>query len=451
MSTNAHTPERIPHGVGDPGVAIGGTTLVKGLGVAFALAVTVGGMVGQGILRTPGIVAGAVPHPTLILVMWTVVGLLCILDACAHVEMAAATPRAGGPYAFADRSFGPVGGTITGWADALNNIGAIGFLAVVSAEFVQRIGPMAGAPISVLAPAIVLAFLGVNLIGTRVGGASQTLGSLLKVLALIAIIGLLVSSSPAERGPADGLPPALTFGALVIALRAIRTTYDGWNSATYFCEEMPNPGRDLPRTVFGGIVLVTATYVAINAALLHAMSPAEMAASNLPVAEAMRSLLGDGAEQVTSIFAAISALAVTNLFVMFCSRTAFGMARDGVLPRALSVVSGDGAPRRALLAVALPGAALAASGSYQTLLALTVPAALVVNILVNLAALRLRRTEPDLPRPFRTPLFPLPIIFSTLISLALLIALAVETPGITLGFLAVIGVAALARILTLRR
>lgn len=426
--------------------------LVKVLGGAFALAATVGGMVGQGILRTPGVVAGAVPEPNLILLLWLVVGLFCLVDACAHVEIAAAAPSAGGPYAFAARAFGPTGGIVTGWSDALNNVAAIGFLAVVSAEFLQRIGPLAGAPLNLLAPAVVFVFLGVNWLGTKVGGVSQMIGSLLKGLALLLILGLLLSSPPAVQGPAAAdLPPALTLGALIIALRAIRNTYDGWNSATYFCEEMPNPGRDLPRTVFGGILLVTALYVSINAALLYALTPAEMAASNLPAAEAMRRLLGDGAEQVTSAFAAVSVLAIVNLYVMFCARILFGMGRDGALPRWLGRASADGSPRRALLAVALPAAALAATGSYETLLAIAAPAVVVTNILVDLSALRLRRTEPDLPRPFRTPFFPWTIYLSLAVNFALLAGLGVAAPVQTAGFLAVFATAALVGALLSRR
>lgn len=438
---------------GDTGVsgAHAPRSLAKVLGVGFALAATVGGMVGQGIMRSPGVVAGAVPDPALILALWFVVGLLCLVDACSHVEMSASTRQAGGPYVFAERAFGPIGGALTGWADALNIISAIAFVAVVSAEFLQRLGPLSGTPVGVLAPAVIAVFTALNWAGARVGGISQTVGSLLKGLALILIVGLLFASHPAERAPAAAVSPALGLAALAVALRAIRNTYDGWNAATYFSEEMPDPGRDLPRTVFGGIVLVTVLYTGVNAALLHALTPAQMAASNLPAAEAMRGMFGDGAEQITSLFAAISVLAITNLYLMFCPRILFAMGRSGVLPRALGVPARNGSPNRALLAAAVPAALLAVTGSYPLLLAVATPAQIVVNLLVNAAALRARRTEPDAPRPFRTPFFPWPILVSTAINAALLVVLVIEQPGPALALPATVAAATAISLLFARR
>ena len=88
--------------------------LLRVLGLAFGLAVVVGGVVGQGILRTPGIVAGAVPEPTWILVLWAVGGLIILIDACSLVELGASIPRSGGPYALARRAYGRVGGVVGG-------------------------------------------------------------------------------------------------------------------------------------------------------------------------------------------------------------------------------------------------------------------------------------------------------------------------------------------------
>ena len=114
--------------------------LLRILGFGFGLAVVVGGAVGQGILRSPGIVAGAIPSPALILAFWALGGLLAAIDACAVVELGASVPRSGGPYALAARAFGPFGGTVVGWADWLNIIVGISFISVVFAEFAQRLG-----------------------------------------------------------------------------------------------------------------------------------------------------------------------------------------------------------------------------------------------------------------------------------------------------------------------
>ena len=114
--------------------------LLRVLGLGFAVAVVVGGAIGQGILRQPGIVAGALPDRNLILTFWIVGGLLAAIDAFALVELGTSVPRSGGPYALAARAFGPFGGTMIGWTDWVNGVVTIAFLSVVVAEYAQRLG-----------------------------------------------------------------------------------------------------------------------------------------------------------------------------------------------------------------------------------------------------------------------------------------------------------------------
>jgi APA family basic amino acid/polyamine antiporter len=108
--------------------------LIRVLGLGFGLAVTIGGVVGQGILRTPGLVAGSVPDPALILLLWTAGGVLAAITAVALVEVASAVPRAGGPYVFVGRAFGPFPGTVIGWTDLAVSVVASAYFAVVIAE-----------------------------------------------------------------------------------------------------------------------------------------------------------------------------------------------------------------------------------------------------------------------------------------------------------------------------
>lgn len=261
--------------------------------------------------------------------------------------------------------------------------------------------------------------------GTRICGASQSVGSFAKGVGLIVPIGLLFGPA-VQVSPAPVVSPGLSIVAFAVAARAVKNTYDRWNLATYFCEEVQAPERNLPRSVFGSILLVTALYMVVNIALLHALTPVQIAASNLPAADAMQARLGGRADLLVSMLAALSVLAITNLYLMSGSRVTFAMARRGVLPAPLAQVSATGTPRAALLALATPGALLAWSGNYAALVAYSVALLILINSAVSLAALRLRRTEPDLPRPFRTPLYPLPILASLAINAALLAAMIYE-------------------------
>lgn len=393
--------------------------LLRVLGLGFGIAVVVGGVVGQGILRTPGIVAGALHDPVWILAAWAAVGLFTLFDAFALVELGASIPRAGGPYAFVERAFGRVPGAVIGWSDWLNNLFALAFIAVAFAEFTQRFGVLPGVPTGALAVAVIGACWLVNWLGTSASGLSQNIGSALKAVALLVIVGLCFAApGPAAVAPALAAHPALTIAAVAIALRAILNTYSGWNTCAYFCEEVHAPEKNLARATFTGIAVVTGLYVLVNAGLLHALTVDQIAASNLPVADAVATVLGPRGGLVTTAFAMISVAAIANLVVMSVTRIAFGMARSGILPSFLARVAASGTPRAALLASVAIAAALASTGAYLPLMAIGATFAIMINISVDLAALGLRRSEPDLARPYRMPFFPWPPLAGIAINLA---------------------------------
>ncbi|MEO7240208.1 MAG: APC family permease [Sphingomicrobium sp.] len=407
--------------------------LLRILGLAFGLAVVVGGVVGQGILRAPGIVAGAVPDPTLILAFWALGGLLILIDACSLVELGASIPREGGPYSINARVYGRTAGIVTGWADWINNVLVVAFLSVVFGEFCQRLGIGADWPIWTLSLGLIAACWAINWTGTRISGASQTFLSAFKGVALIALVIALFVISPdsaprAAPPPPMTLSPMIAFGALLIAMSAVVNTYGGWTSSVYFSEEIVGPERNIARATFGGILFVMALYLAVNAALLHVLSPAEMAASNLPAADAAARILGTSGETLITIVSLVSIGAIANLYMMFNSRIGFAMARDGVLPKVLARTSTSGTPRPALAISALMSAAAAASGTYQQIIATTVPLTIAIVASLDLAAIVMRHKAPDLPRPFKMPLFPVPAILGMALNLTLLTAMLLADP-----------------------
>ena len=417
-------------------------SLLRVLGVGFGLAAVVGGVVGQGIMRAPGIVAGVLPGYWLILGFWVIGGILALIDGFAIMELASSIPRSGGPYVWADRAFGPFAGKMLGWTDWTNGVVGIGFTAVVFAEYLQRLGVFTFLPLGLIAVTLIFVLAAINWTGTRTSGASQTIGSAIKGLALLALILILFSGPSASPVHSVPMSPALTLAAVVIAIRAINNTYGGWNAAAYFCEEMHEPERNIVRATFGGILIVTILYVLVNAAILHVLTPNQMAASILPAADAAAATLGEASGTVMTGLAIFSVIAIANLTVMFVTRICHGMARDGYLPKILANVSVAGTPRMALYATTIGGALLASTGGYERLIAIGAPTGILINAAVDLAAIRLRYREPDLHRPFKMPLFPLPALIGLLINAALLIALSYEDPFNSLAgiaFVVVIG------------
>lgn len=422
-------------------------SLLRVLGLAFGIAVVVGGAVGQGIMRTPGIVAAAVPDAGLILLLWAFGGALALIDGLVVMELGAALPCTGGPYAFGRRAFGNLSGIMLGWTDWLAGILGCAFMAVVFGEYLQRLGIATEWPRSLISAALLVVLWAIHLGGTRVGAASQVLGTALKGIGLLVLAALLFSgpstSPAAAAGTASGLSPALGIAAIAIATRSIFMTYAGWNSSVYFCEELVDPARHVVRATFIGILTITGLYVLMNAAMLHVLSPAEMARSNLPAADALAKVLGGRSDTVVTLLAIVSVAAIANLSIMQYSRTAFGVARDGALPLVLTRVSANGTPQLALTLTALASLIFAVAGGYETLLAIAAPPTMLINLVGDAAAIRLRRSEPDLPRPFRMPLYPLPAFIAGALNAALIAAMFWEDPvDSSIGFGALLAIGA---------
>lgn len=425
--------------------------LLRVLGVAFGVAAVVGGTIGQGVLRAPGVVATGVQDAGVIIALWIMVGLFSAIDAMSTVELAASVRKTGGPYAFARRAFGRFTGLATGIADWLGYVGAVAFLGVVFGEYLHRLGIATTIPISALAIGILLVIGAIQALGTRVGGASQQVGSAIKALMFLALIGALMLAprgAPVETVQASA---PLTLLGLIVAFRAIGGTYTGWSAAAYFAEEVKDPGKTIVRATFAGIALVTVIYVLANVAYLMVLSPAEMAGSNLVAADAAARVFGPAADTIVTAVSLISLVTILNAILMSQPRLVYAIARDADIP-GLNRVAANGSPQFALGFMVLAAGLLALVGVYEILLAFSAALIVAVSVTVNLGALWLRRKEPDLDRPWKMPLFPLPALFSLLLNGAILAAFVYESPDIAAkAYAGLIILTAIAYVITRRR
>ncbi len=414
--------------------------LLRVLGLIFGLAVVVGGMVGSGIMRAPGVVALGLTSPTLILLAWAVGGGITLLSAMPLVEAGASIPMAGGPFPIARRAFGPTVGFFTGWIAWLSYTAASGFISVVFGEYVHRLGLAPHLPTSALAVGLIAAVAAVNWVGTRFSGSSQSLASAIKGAAFLLLAAILFASPHAPAGAASVAAPGValaagvtTIGAAVMAIRVIYQTYAGWDAAIYFSEEVDRPERNVARATFGGIAAVTVLYVLINAAVLHVLSPAAIAGSTLAVGDAAKISLGTVGDTVITAMGLFSLAAIVNLQIMVVPRVTFRMARDGALPRAFAAVARGGSPRLGVAATAIVAALFAATGSYESIVRIYAPWSIGAGLIVCLSAIRLRIAEPDLPRPYRMPLFPWLPIGVAVINAALIAVVVWDDPLAGLG------------------
>jgi len=381
--------------------------LLRVLGLVFGLAVVVGGVIGSGIMRAPGLVAQAFTSTPLILAAWVAGGVVAMLAAMPLVEAGASVPLAGGPYPIAERAFGRTAGFFTGWIGWVQYAASSAFIASVFGEYVHRLGFLGGLSTNLLACGLILATAGLNWIGTRVSGASQTLASALKGGAYVVFIAImfLTPHAPVPPSPAH-LAAVTSVGAAVMAVRLIYQTYAGWDATIYFSEEVHRPERNVARSTFWGIGLCAVVYVAVNAGVLHVLAPAAVAGSALAVGDAIKVGLGPLANTLVTAFGLFSLAAIVNLQTMVSTRITFRMARHGALPAWLGRVAPGGTPRNSLLVLVAFSLTFAATGGYESIVRIYAPWSIGVIFIVCLAAIRLRISEPDLHRPWRMPLFP---------------------------------------------
>jgi APA family basic amino acid/polyamine antiporter len=378
-------------------------------------------------------------------------GLYALLGACCIAELAAALPRAGGWYVYADAAFGRRAGLVVGWCDWVAHCIGLAWVATTLGDYLAGyLNDPAGLSSRWIALTVLGLFSGIQLLGVRAGGASQELLSLAKAGAFMALVlACFLLPQPAAVALK---PPAFTPGMpsvvpLVLALQAVITTYDGWASPVYFAEEFSDPSRDLPRSLIGGVVAVLVLYLLINLALLHVLPISTLATSHLPAATAARALVGPWGGLAITAIALVALLGLINTVVMAAPRIVYALGRDGLLPTFTAGVNTGGTPVAALLLTVGAAGLLLLAGSFERLLAIgaVLYVLLPLSGLAALAALRMQ--QPELARPFRCWLYPLTPLVVGGISIAFLVATSIGDP---LSSLIAAGLAALGLVALLR-
>lgn len=394
--------------------------LLRVLGVGFGIAIVVGGAIGSGILGSPGLVAARLNDPVLIIAAWLMGGLYALLGANCQAELATMLPRAGGPYVYARRAYGDYAGFALGWGDWLQYTLAQAAILALFAEYVAALVPAVGGHRGAIATVTVLGFAVLHWTGVRSGSAAQQLTSTLKVLALIGFVvacfrfgGSAGSfrAVPAPVGAPSSWPVLLL--AFVVSMQMVMQTYSGWNSAVYFAEEDVNPGRNLPRALFGGVLVVTGVYVLVNLAYLHVLPLDAFASSRLPAADAMQAVFGGRGGQIVTLLAALSLLGILNGGFMNAPRILFSLGRDGWFSVRARAVNAGGTPIVALLITAALMLGLTLGGTFEKLFLLAAFFGVLLDATVATSLFVLRRREPALPRPFKAWAYPFaPLLYA---------------------------------------
>ncbi|HEV8141086.1 MAG TPA: APC family permease [Pyrinomonadaceae bacterium] len=396
--------------------------LLRVLGVGFGLAVTIGGTIGMGILRTPGDIATQLPTPTLFIGIWIVGGLYALLGAISIAELGAAIPRSGGFYVFAHRALGNYAGFIVGWSDWMSTCATLAVISMVVGEYLGVLVPTVANKPKAVALTVVLFFALLQWRGIRWGSFTQNITSLLKVVVFVAFVVLAFLHEPTR---ATNAAPSMKHGfallaAIILALQGVLYTYDGWYGICYFGGEIRDPKRDVTRSMFGGVLSVIAIYVLVNFALLHVMPLSEIAGEPLAVGKAASLIFGRYGDSSIRALAIVSMLSTINAYTLSAPRTLYAMSCDRLFTHHGTTVNKGGTPTMTLFISTIVAVLFIISGTFNQVLAVIAFFFVSYYTMAFISVFVLRKREPDLPRPYRVWGYPWTTIIVTIGSIAFL-------------------------------
>ena len=382
--------------------------LLRILGVSFGIAVTIGGTIGVGILRTPASVAAQLGNFWLIIALWIFGGIYVLLGTITVAELATSLPRAGGWYVYSRRAFGDYAGFTVGWVNWISYCTGFALIAIVFGEFWAKLIPAHIAYIKVIAIIVIATFTFLNLLGLRLGSRMQKMTGFTTAVAFLVLIVIcfLFGKGVFYLNPHQMVPnaPASLLGILapiVISFQSVIFTYDGWYGAIYFSEEDKDPTRNLPRAMISSVLMIICIYILVNLALLHVLSLPQLATSQLPAADAVQAIFGERSGQIITVLSLFSLLSLLNAVSMMTPRILFGMGRDRLFSAKATLVNRKGTPWVALIVSAVTEIVLIASGTFERLIAITAFFWVIMYSSGFISLLVLRKKEPYSNRPFK--------------------------------------------------
>jgi APA family basic amino acid/polyamine antiporter len=413
------------------------TGLIKGLGLMDSTTLVVGSMIGSGIFIVSADIARQVNSPGLLLMTWIATAALTLIAALSYGELAAAMPHAGGQYIYLRESFGPLSGFLYGWTlFMVIQTGTIAAVAVAFAKFAAVFVPWisaqnhligsgkVGLTSQQLVGILIVGLLSlINMRGIRTGAMVQNVFAFAKTAALLGLIaiGFLLGRNPqaVTRNFGhfwDGAGWSFHVIRLVgVAMVGSLFSADAWNNVTFTAGEVRNPRRNLPLSLALGVGIVMTLYILANGVYLNVLpfEAIQHAPEDRVATAAVRQILGPAGVQVMAVAIMISCFGCVNGLILAGARVYYAMALDGVFfKRAAKLGARHHAPVFALAIQGIWAMLLTLSGSYSDLLDYVIFAVLVFYILTIAGIFVLRRTRPQMERPYKAFGYPiLPAIY----------------------------------------
>jgi APA family basic amino acid/polyamine antiporter len=405
--------------------------LLRRLGVRDAALIVMGGIVGSGIFVNPSVVARLVHTPFLIMLAWSIGGVVAIVGAGVFAELAARRAHDGGVYAYLRDAYHPIVAFCYGWTLLLvSQSGGAAASAVTFAFYLPAITgvTLTSLQATIVAVAVLGVFTVVNCFGVRESATMQNGFMIAKIAAIGAVILTGIFAVQAAAGHGAPIVPA-DFNPLVaigLSLVPVMFAYSGWQTSTFMAGETRDSNRSLPLGILVGVLGVVVLYLGMNAVCLYVLGPARLAGTMTPASDIVQAAVGPIGAKIMASIVALSTLGFIANQILTSPRVYFQMAADGTFFKQLAWIS----PRThvPVVAIAVQGAAavvIACSGRYDLILNWVTSIDYIFFGFSALAIFIFRRRDraTGAPEPwFRIPLHP----WSTLLFLAVAWAIVLD-------------------------
>ena len=384
--------------------------LQKNLGAAAALSTVVGMVIGGGVFFKPQAVYEITGGgPGLGMIAWVLAGIMTITAGLTAAEVSAAIPKTGGMMVYIEEIYGKKLGFLTGWMQSVLFFPAT--IAAISVMFGQQAAILLGNESLVIPMTVgVILLIGVlNTFGSKTSGAIQTVSTVCKLIPLVLIIvfGFIKGggNNPIVQPlVAEGISPTGVIGQLLVA---ILFAYDGWINVGAIAGEMKNPGKDLPKAIVGGLSLVMGVYVVINLAYLWVLPASELAKYASPASAVAEVLFGSIGGKIINVGILVSIFGCINGYLLTGPRITYTLGKQKTIPVIFGKLNKNDVPANATLLMAVLSALYALSGQFNLLSDLAMFAVWSFYVLTFIGVMKLRKTHPNLNRPYKVPLYPI--------------------------------------------
>lgn len=428
----------------------------KTLTVFDVISIVVGIVIGSGIFKLPGMVAGKTANETIFLLTWVAGGVMSIIGALCYAELASTYPNAGGDYYFINRAYGRGMSFLFAWARmAVIQTGSIAFLGFFIGDYMTGVYPIGGYSSSLYAVITIVFLTLINLLGIKQGKWAQNLFTAAIVAGLVTVIGIGFGGNAAQAAaPAAASPQSMT--GLGMAMVFVLLAYGGWNESAYVSAEIKDPEKNIVRSLVIGLSIVTIVYLLVNWSYLRILGLGGMANSRNVAQDLVRMALGPSFVPLITVIVVFAVLSTMNATIISGARSNYALGRDFKVFGFMGKWNEEGGtPAVALIVQALIAIVLVVTGNlinvntgFETMVAYTTPVFWFFFFLAGVSVFVLRRKDSGVPRVFSVPLYPVTPVLFCLIGLSMLYSsfdwiLKLKQFGLYSGIGVVIGIAVL--------